>query len=486
MIPVPNFLPALPEIFLAASAMVLLLLGVSRGKNTGGGVVSLLAVLVLAVTLFLVVGGPSERTVTFSGLFVTDGFARFMKALILTGSALSILLAMRYNVRQHINRFEFPVLLLFATTGMMAMVSANDLISLYVGLELQSLALYVVAAFKRDTVRSTEAGLKYFVLGALSSGMLLFGSSLIYGFTGTTNFDQLVTAVGQAGQAHSIGLVIGIVFLSVGIAFKCSAVPFHMWTPDVYEGAPTPVTAFFAAAPKIAALSLFLRVMLGPLGHLAAEWTQIIWAISLLSMVLGAYAAISQTNIKRLMAYSSIGNVGYALIGLAAGTHEGVVGVLVYLAIYLAMTLGSFGVILCMERGGVMLEGIDDLAGLSRTRPALAAALAVFMFSMAGIPPLAGFFSKIAVFMAAIHVGTDMMNALAIIGVLTSVVGCYYYIRIVKVMYFDPPKDIFDTGSGGRAVKLVVAVSMLAITLFILSPGWLFQAADAAATSLIP
>ena len=380
------------------------------------------------------------------------------------------------------------MLVLFATAGMMAMVSANDLISLYVGLELQSLSLYVLAAFKRDTVRSTEAGLKYFVLGALSSGMLLFGASLIYGFAGTTNFDGLAGAVRAVNHAdpHFIGLVIGLVFLFVGLAFKMSAAPFHMWTPDVYEGAPTPVTAFFASAPKIAALSLFLRVMLGPLGHLAAEWTQIIWVISLLSMALGAYAAISQSNVKRLMAYSSIGNVGYALIGLAAGSHEGVTGVLVYLAIYLAMTLGSFGVILCMERGGVMLEGIDDLAGLSRTRPILALALGVFMFSMAGIPPLAGFFSKLAVFMAAIHVGTNGMNALAILGVLASVVGCYYYIRLVKVMYFDPPKDIFDTGSGGRAVKLVVAVSMLAITIFILMPGWLFAAADAAAKALKP
>jgi NADH-quinone oxidoreductase subunit N len=485
MTEVPNFVPALPEIFLPIAAMVLLLLGVSRGRDTGGVAVSLLAVVMLAVTLVLVLQEPNGRIVTFNGLFVADGFARFMKALILVGSAFSLLLALRYNVRQHINRFEFPILLLFATTGMMAMVSANDLISLYVGLELQSLALYVVAAFKRDTVKSTEAGLKYFVLGALSSGMLLFGASLIYGFSGTTNFDQLFQAIGHMQHGPSIGLIIGIVFLSVGIAFKCSAVPFHMWTPDVYEGAPTPVTAFFAAAPKIAALSLFIRVMMGPLGHLTAQWTQIIWAISLLSMVLGAYAAISQSNIKRLMAYSSIGNVGYALIGLAAGTHEGVVGVMVYLAIYLAMTLGSFGVILCMERGGIMLEGIDDLAGLSRTRPMLALALAVFMFSMAGIPPLAGFFSKIAVFMAAIRVGTPMMNALAIIGVLASVVGCYYYIRIVKVMYFDPPKDIFDAGSGGRAVKLVVGLSMLAITLFVLSPGWLFAAADTAAASLI-
>jgi NADH-quinone oxidoreductase subunit N len=486
MIPVPNMLPAVPEILLVVFAIILLLAGVLRGKNTGGGAISLVAVLGLGIVLYNVDISPDVRFETFDKLFVTDGFARFMKTLILIGSAASLLLAIRYNVRQHINRFEYPVLLLFATAGMMAMISANDLISLYVGLELQSLSLYVVAAFKRDTVRSSEAGLKYFVLGALSSGMLLFGASLIYGFTASTNFDQIALAVARLGHQQSIGLIIGIVFLSVGIAFKCSAVPFHMWTPDVYEGAPTPVTAFFASAPKIAALSLFLRVMLGPLGHLAVQWTQIIWVISLLSMVLGAYAAISQHNIKRLMAYSSIGNVGYALIGLAAGTHEGVVGVLVYLAIYLAMTLGSFGVILCMERDGEMVEQIDDLAGLSRTRPGLAAAQSIFMFSMAGIPPLAGFFSKIAVFMAAIHVQSAMMNTLAILGVLASVVGCYYYIRIVKVMYFDPPKAAWDKGSGGAAVNLVVAVATLAILFFIIVPGWLFQAADAAAKSLIP
>ncbi|MGB8840253.1 MAG: NADH-quinone oxidoreductase subunit NuoN [Aliidongia sp.] len=485
MIPVPNFTPAVPEIFLAVAAMALLLLGVLRGNNTGARAVSLLAVAVIAVTVFLVLERPSGRVITFNGLFVTDDFARFVKTLILLGAAGSILLAMRYNVSHHINRFEFPILMLLATVGMMAMVSANDLISLYVGLELQSLALYVMAAFQRDTVRSTEAGLKYFVLGALSSGMLLFGASFIYGFAGTTNFDQLAFGLGGMAPDHSIGLIIGVVFLSVGIAFKCSAVPFHMWTPDVYEGAPTPVTAFFASAPKIAALSLFLRVMLGPFGHLALQWTQIIWAISLLSMVLGAYAAISQSNIKRLMAYSSIGNVGYALIGLAAGTHQGVVGVLVYLAIYVVMTLGTFGVILCMERNGQMVEAIDDLTGLSRSRPVLALALAIFMFSMAGIPPLAGFFSKIAVFKAAIQVGTGMMTSLAIIGVLTSVIGCYYYIRIVKVMYFDQPKDHFDARSGGRAVKLVVAVAMATIVLFILSGDWLFQAADVAAKSLI-
>jgi NADH-quinone oxidoreductase subunit N len=483
MIPVPSFAPALPEIFLAVSAMVLLLIGVSRTSQGTGRFISALAVLVLLVDLVLVLNGPGGRTVTFSGMFVTDSFAIFMKALILIGSALSILLAMQYNERQHIDRFEFPILILLATTGMLAMVSANDLISLYVGLELQSLALYVVAAFKRDTIRSTEAGLKYFVLGALSSGMLLFGASLIYGFSGSTNFDDLARVFAAPAALQSIGLIVGIVFLSVGIAFKCSAVPFHMWTPDVYEGAPTPVTAFFAAAPKIAALSLFLRVMIAPLGHLAAEWMQIIWVISLLSMILGAYAAISQTNIKRLMAYSSIGNVGYALIGLAAGTREGVVGVLVYMAIYLFMTIGTFGVILCMERKGTMVEEIDDLAGLSRTQPMIALALAIFMFSMAGIPPLAGFFSKLAVFRAAINAQN---YGLAVAGVLTSVVGCYYYLRIVKLMYFDPSKGAFDADGGGRAVRAVIGLSAVAVLAYIFVPNGLWQAADAAAQSLFP
>jgi NADH-quinone oxidoreductase subunit N len=481
MIPVPDFAPAAPEIFLAVAAMVLLLLGVLRAGPGIGQTISWLAVLALLVDLVLVLGGPKIRTVGFSGLYVTDQFAMFMKALILIGSALSVLMSMQFNEHEHIDRFEFPVLILFAVTGMLAMVSANDLISLYVGLELQSLALYVIAAFKRDTVRSTEAGLKYFVLGALSSGMLLFGASLIYGFSGSTSFEEMPHILTAPLSTPNVGLIIGLVFLSVGIAFKCSAVPFHMWTPDVYEGAPTPVTAFFAVAAKIAALALFLRVMISPFGYLAGQWIQIIWTMSVLSMILGSYAAISQTSVKRLMAYSSIANVGYALIGLAVDTPEGVIGVLVYMTIYLFMTLGAFGVILCMERNGKMVERMDDLAGLSRTQPLLAGAMAVFMFSMAGIPPLAGFFSKIAVFMAAIHAH---FYWLAVIGVLTSVVGCYYYLRIVKIMYFDEPNEAFDAAGGGGTVRLVVALSALAILLFVLVPGGLWQAADAAAASL--
>ena len=480
MMPVPDLMPALPELFLAVAAMVLMMVGVFRADRTSA-VVSWLAVLALIVDLVLIGRGPQERTVTFNGMFVTEQFAIFMKSLIVIGSAVSIVMARQYNERNKVDRFEFPILILFATVGMQAMVSANDLISLYIGLELQSLSLYVLAAFRRDTVRSTEAGLKYFVLGALSSGMLLYGASLIYGFAGSTNFDQLAKALSSEAGLGSIGLIIGVVFLSVGLAFKCSAVPFHMWTPDVYEGAPTPVTSFFAVAPKIAALSLFLRVMIEPFGHLVHQWQQIIWAISLASMVLGSYAAISQSNIKRLMAYSSIGHVGYALIGLAAGSAEGVRGVMIYLAVYLVMNLGAFSVILCMERKGESVEEISDLAGLSKSQPLTAAALAIFMFSMAGVPPLAGFVPKFIVFMAAVHAG---LIWLAVLGILASVVGCYYYIRVVKLMYFDTPAEALDPTAGGSAVRVVTALTAVIILLFILIPGPLLATAEAAAASL--
>jgi NADH-quinone oxidoreductase subunit N len=371
------------------------------------------------------------------------------------------------------------VLVLIATAGMMMMIAANDLIALYLGLELQSLALYVLASFARDSVRSTEAGLKYFVLGAVASGMLLYGASLVYGFAGTTNFDSLAKLFADSDNP-GIGLITGIVFISVGLAFKISAVPFHMWTPDVYEGSPTPVTAFFSVAPKTAALVLFVRVMVEPFGGLLVEWRQIIWAIAVASMLLGAIAAINQKNIKRLMAYSSIGHVGYALIGLAAGSAAGVRGILIYMAIYLFMNIGTFAVILCMRRQGKLVEGIDDLAGLSRTHPALALALAIFMFSMAGIPPLAGFFAKLYVFLAAIDAG---LYTLAVIGVVTSVVGAFYYLRIVKLMYFDEPKGEFDRPFGGE-VQAVMLVAALVIMFFFVWPNPLVNGADAVAAAL--
>jgi NADH-quinone oxidoreductase subunit N len=477
---VPDLSPALPEIVLAGAAMLLLLIGAFRGEGSTR-LVSWLSVLVLIAVLVLAVEVPGQRQVGFYGMFITDAFAVFVNALVLIGSAASIIIALHYNEEHRIARFEFPVLVLLATTGMMVMVSANDLITLYLGLELQSLALYVVASFDRDSARSTEAGLKYFVLGALASGMLLYGASLIYGFTGTTSFVGLAHLFGAAGgPAPSNGLIIGIVFVAVGLAFKVSAVPFHMWTPDVYEGAPTPVGAFFSIAPKIAAIALFVRYLIGPFDGLTVEWRQIIEALSVLSMILGAVAAIAQTNIKRLMAYSSIGHVGYALIGLAAASPEGIRGVLVYLTIYLLMNLGTWTVILCMRHEGRMLEGIDDLSGLARTRPSLALALGIFMFALAGIPPTAGFFAKLYIFLAAINAH---LVWLAIIGVVTSVVGAFYYLRIVKVMYFDEPLVTFDRPLAPelRAVLLVTAFLTL---FFIVHPDPVVGGAQAAASSL--
>ncbi len=477
----PNFLPALPEMFLAAAAMVLLLLGAYQRGHHVAREISWLSVIVLVVALAMVVSFGVDRQVSLYGMVVVDGFGVFMKALVLIGAALSIVLAMRFNEREGIARFEYPVLVLLSTTGMIVMVSANDLISLYLGLELQNLALYVVASFQRDQVRSTEAGLKYFVLGALSSGMLLYGASMVYGFAGTTNFDALAHGF-ETAEAVSIGLIIGIVFVAVGLAFKVSAVPFHMWTPDVYEGAPTPVTAFFSVAPKMAAMALFIRVMVTPFGPLIDQWQQIIWAIAVASMILGALAAINQRNIKRLMAYSSIGHVGYALIGLTAGTPAGVRGILIYMAIYLFMNIGTFAVILCMRRRGRAVEGIEDLAGLSRSQPALALALGIFMFSLAGIPPLAGFFAKFYIFMAAIDA---KLYVLAVIGVVTSVVGAYYYVRIVKIMYFDEPADAFDRPVS-RELTAVLVISAVIILFFFVYPAPIVGAADAATAALFP
>jgi NADH-quinone oxidoreductase subunit N len=474
----PVLSPALPEMLLAAAAMALLILGAMRGEGSWQ-FVSWLTIGVLIVILFIVEIGSGEPRVGFYGMFVTDAFARFMKALVLIGSAITILMGMHYNEEQGIARFEFPVLILLATVGMMVMISANDLITLYVGLELQNLALYVVAGFNRDSVRSSEAGLKYFVLGALSSGMLLYGASLVYGFTGITTFSDLSQLV-AGGGAPSTGLVVGLIFVVVGLAFKISAVPFHMWTPDVYEGAPTPVTAFFAVAPKIAALALFIRFVIEPFGPLIGEWRQIIIFLSIASMVLGAVAAIAQESIKRLMAYSSIGHVGYALIGLAAGTAAGVRGVLVYMAIYLFMTVGTWAVILCMRRNGRMLEGISDLAGLSRSQPGLALALAIFMFALSGIPPTAGLFAKLYVFLAAIDA---KLTGLAVIGVITSVVSAFYYLRVVKVMYFDEPVGAFDRPISAE-LKGVVFVTAVVTLFFFVVPGPIFAAAETAAAAL--
>jgi len=471
---------AMPEIVLAVFAMALMMVGVFVSEKRAYRSVSTLAIVTLLITLFLLITAGSERRFAFHGLFVVDGFAVYMKALVIIGSVVTLIISDRFLRRQEMNRFEYPILILLATLGMMMMISAHDLISLYLGLELQSLSLYVIAAFQRDSTRSTEAGLKYFVLGALSSGLLLYGCSMIYGFTGSTDFVVLAKHF-VSGETPPVGPVVGLVFLIAGLAFKVSAVPFHMWTPDVYEGAPTPVTAFFAVAPKIAAIALFLRVMMGPFEGLLLEWRQIIVFISILSMVVGAFAAINQRNIKRLMAYSSIGHVGYALIGLAAGGENGVTAVLLYMTIYLVMTTGTFACILCMRRKGEMLESIDELAGLSKTQPKLALALLVFMFSMAGIPPLAGFFGKLYIFMAAINAG---LYTLAIIGVIASVVGAFYYVRIVRIAYFDEPLEGFEQPIG-KSLTAVLTVTAIITVVFLIGLAPVLDVAEAAALSLL-
>jgi len=466
---------ALPELTLALGAMVLLMAGVATRKEQAEPILWL-AVLVLALAGVFVLRG-SGTTTLFGDSFIVDPFARVLKLLTLTGSAVTLIMSIDYWRGEGRLKFEFPVLVLLATTGMLMMISANDLIALYVGLELQSLSLYVVAAFDRRSARSSEAGLKYFVLGALSSGMLLYGASLIYGFTGSTLFTDIAAAVQPSGA--NLGLIFGLVFLMTGFAFKISAVPFHMWTPDVYEGAPTPVTAFFAAAPKLAAMALTVRTLFAAFPSVTHEWQQIVTFLAIASMALGSFAAIGQRNIKRLMAYSSIGHMGYALVGLAAGTAEGVQGVIVYLAIYLAMTLGTFACILAMRRHGRMVEDIDQLAGLSNTSPTMAFLLAMLLFSLAGIPPLAGFFAKFYVFLAAINAG---LYALAVIGVLLSVVGAYYYLRIVKIMYFDAPAERFEPMPGLLAA--VLGASGLFILFYFVYPAPLVNVAGAAAKSL--
>jgi NADH-quinone oxidoreductase subunit N len=481
----PEFAPAITEIFLVCVGLALLMVGAFRGREPDAShLVTPLCVMALVVGIFLLLAGDKATAAAFDGQFVNDRFAVYLKVLTLLGAAVCVVMSPPFLRGEGAERFEFPVLALLSTVGMLMMISANSLIALYLGLELQSLALYVMTAFLRDQTRSSEAGLKYFVLGALASGLLLYGCSLIYGFTGTLSFEglaQIFRTHAAAGTPISTGVLIGLVFLAAGLAFKLAAVPFHMWTPDVYEGAPTPVTAFLAAAPKVAAIGLTLRVFYQPFGEWAAQWQQIVVFISVASMLLGSFAAIGQTNIKRLMAYSSIGHIGFALVGFAAGTQDGAQSVLFYMAIYVVMTVGAFGCILLMRRGGQAVEEIEDLAGLGRTQPMLAAAMAIFMFSLAGIPPLAGFFAKIYVFFAAIEAGLVM---LAVIGVLASVVGAYYYIRIVKVMYFDEAREPFDRPVG-REFAVIVGGAAIFNLVFCLHPSLLLNEAEIAAAALL-
>ena len=472
-----------PEILLSVSGLVLLLVAAWAGDKASRAI-SVAAATVLGACFFLVApavcgGASGPDTVAFGGQFAADGFAGFAKLLIFAAAGASLVVAPAFFDRVKAMKAEYPVLVLFATLGMSIMVSATDLLTLYIGLELNSLAAYVLAAFLRTDDRSAEAGLKYFVLGALASGILLFGMSLTYGFTGTTSFEGIRTAL--SGEM-AMGALFGVIFVLAGLAFKISAVPFHMWTPDVYEGAPTPVTTFFASAPKVAALALTMRVALDAFGNQADAWRQIVIFAALASIVVGALGAIGQANIKRLLAYSSINNVGFILIGLAAATVEGASAMLVYLAIYVAMTVGGFvAVLMLKDADGAPVEGISDIAGLSRTRPAIAFCLAMVMFSLAGIPPLFGFWGKFVVFQAAVE--ADLL-ALAAIGIAASVIGAFYYIKIVKVMYFDEPADVVKGASDWAHWALLAVATVFISPLGYLLTPWLGNLADMAAAGL--
>jgi NADH-quinone oxidoreductase subunit N len=438
-----------PEVYLALTAMIALLLGAYGSKDRLTGLLTWGIALVMA-GMAVWVGAIDGQHLAFGGTFVSDSFARFAKAIILASGAIVLVMSLDWFARRDLMRFETPILVALSTVGMMVMVSAGDLITLYMGLELQSLAIYVLAAIRRDSVRSTEAGLKYFVLGALSSGLLLYGASLTYGYTGTTTFAGILA--GTADGA-SLGLVFGLVFIAAGLAFKVSAAPFHMWTPDVYEGAPTPVTAFLATAPKVAAMGLFARVMQDAFGMVSGDWQQIVAFVSVISMFLGAIAAIGQTDLKRLMAYSSIAHMGFALMGLAASASGqgdaaafGIQAMLIYMAIYVAMNLGTFAFILSMERNGQPVTDIASLGLYAREAPGRALALLVLFFSLAGVPPMVGFFGKFYVLRAALEAG---LTWLAVAGVVASVIGAYYYLRIVYLMYFGEARAPLDRRMGG-------------------------------------
>ena len=434
------------------------------------------SVMIVLGALIILLGSGTSKA--FGGAFIDDGFARYAKVVVLWSSAIILIISRDYLTKNNLMKFEYPILIGLAVVGMMMMVSAGDLMSLYMGIELQSLALYVIAAFHRDSIRSTEAGLKYFVLGALSSGLLLYGASLIYGFSGTTNFDGIALALNQ-GEI-SLGLLIGLVFLATGLAFKVSAAPFHMWTPDVYEGAPTPVTAFFATAPKVAAMILFTRVAYGAFGEIKSDWQQIVSFLAVASMFLGSIAAIGQKDIKRMMAYSSIGHMGFALVGLASGTEIGVQALLIYMSIYVIMNIGTFAFILSMEKDGNPVTEISALNMYSRVDPLRALALMILMFSLAGIPPMVGFFGKFYVLKAAVDAN---MAWLAIAGVIASVIGAFYYLRIVYLMYFGEEKDLLD-GKMSTSGWVILMVSALLMILGVINLFGIEEIALAAASTL--
>ena len=459
-----NFI--IPELFLISSIMILLMIGVFY-KNSFNLIYKLSVIILLATFILLFNHSIDTSIRLFNNSYAIDYFSLFMKALTLIACIFVMLSSFDYIKWIGINKIEYPILILSATLGMMIMISSYDLIVFYMGLELQSLSLYVLASFNRDNYRSSEAGLKYFVLGALSSGLLLYGCSLIYGFSGSTNFDLIAQNMDQLNT----GSIFGIVFILVGLAFKVSAVPFHMWAPDVYEGSPTSVTTFFAIVPKVAALTVFIRFLYVPFINVIGQWQMIIIFISLASMILGAVAAIGQTNIKRLMAYSSIGHMGYALAGLATGSNEGIQGTVIYLSIYLLMNLGIFSCIFMMRRKDIFYENIQDLSGLSKNHPIISFSLLVLLFSLAGIPPLAGFFAKFYVFMAVIKVE---MYTLAIMGLITTVISAFYYLRIIKIIYFDESKETFEIGQN-FGLRISLALSTIIILVYFIYPNLLID-----------
>ncbi|MGF1543681.1 MAG: NADH-quinone oxidoreductase subunit NuoN [Parvularculaceae bacterium] len=468
-----------PELSLVVGAMALLIFGVFNDRPDGARLVASVSTALLVAAALIVVVSGGEATTAFDGAFRFDAFAAFAKIVIFIAAAFAIAMSSDYPSASDLGRFEYPILILLAAVGMALMVSANDLIALYMGVETQSLALYILAAFNRDSRRSTEAGLKYFVLGALSSGLLLYGASLVYGFSGSTSFEAIANVA--RAEADNVGLIVGLVFLISGLAFKVSAAPFHMWTPDVYEGAPTPVTAFFAAAPKLAAMALFARALIAPFPEIIADWRPVIMMIAVASMAVGSFSALAQTNIKRLMAYSSIGHMGFALVGLAAGTDKGVSGLLVYMASYVVMTIGVFACILMMRRRGGMTENISDLAGLSQTNPGFALAMTILFLSLLGFPPTGGFFGKLFVFGAAVDEG---LIWLAVVGVVLSAVAAYYYLRVLWIMWFDAPAPAFERAPGWRRGATAAAAAALMLPVILIAIGPLQSAANDAAAAL--
>jgi NADH-quinone oxidoreductase subunit N len=466
-----DFLLVAPELTVLVGALLLLLYGAFRGPRATGGITLLSIAVMVAAACQLFPFPTEEAELAFSDMFVADSYSQFVKFLILISSSLVLGMSFDWLAVERHKKFEYPVLVLLGTLGMMVMVSANDLMMLYVGIELSSLALYVLAAIDRDNAVSSEAGIKYFVLGALASGIMLFGTSLVYGYAGSINFSTLAELF--TGSAVAYGTIVGLVMLVVGLSFKISAVPFHMWTPDVYQGAPTPVTMLFATAPKLAAIAVFIRLLMQPFANLLPDWQMILAIIAVASMLVGAFGALTQTNIKRLLAYGSIGHIGYMLVGISTGTLEGVKAVLIYNALYIFMSIGTFGFVLFMRRAGEQVENLSDLAGLSKTHPRAAFFMMLMMFSMAGIPPFAGFYGKMFVFLSAIEAE---LYTLAVIGVLTSVVAAFYYLKVIKLMYFDEPHLGIE-----RYVPLVSRITLsicAAVTvLFFLYPSILLDAA---------